>query len=94
MYVVVVMALLKYLQREGLVLQWTLAEEETEQVNKRVRWAPNDEQTKVCKKCSACSEYTPKDRAKIGRYATENDPAEATMHFAVPKTTVRRLKSE
>ena len=38
--------------------------------------------------------YTPKERAKIGRYATENGPARASRHFSVPETTARRLKSE
>ena len=39
-------------------------------------------------------DYTPEDRAKIGRYAAEKGPAMATRHFAVPGTTGRRRKSE
>ena len=46
------------------------------------------------------SDYTPEDRAKIGKYAAENGPARAVRHFSsvlgmkVPETTARRLKSE
>ena len=37
--------------------------------------------------------YTPKERAKIGRYTAENSPARATRHLAVPET-ITILKSE
>ena len=57
-----------------------------------------DEETKVGTKRSvtrgAYTDYTPEDRAKIGRYAAENGPARATRHFTMPETTGRRLKSE
>ena len=52
-----------------------------------------DEEAKVGTKrsvtCSAHTNYTPKDRAKIGRYAAENGPARATRHFAMPETSKR-----
>ena len=57
-----------------------------------------DEEAKVGTKCSVTrgtyTDYTPEDRAKIGRYAAENGPARVTRHFAMPETTGRRLKSE
>ena len=66
-------------------------------MNERVRQTA-DEEAKVGTKRSvtrgAYTNYTPENRAKIGRYAAENGPARATRHFAVPETTGRRLKSE
>ena len=60
--------------------------------------ASSDEEAKDGKECSAtrgaCIDYTPKDRAKIGRYVAENGPARVTRCFVVPETTVRRLKAE
>ena len=57
-----------------------------------------DEEAKVGMKCSvtrgAYADYTPEDRAKIGKFAAENGPARATRHFAVPETTRRRLRFE
>ena len=44
--------------------------------------------------------YTAKERAQIGKYAAENGPAAAVMHFSkalsrnLPETTARRLKAE
>ena len=40
---------------------------------------------------SAYSNNNPEDRAKIGMDATKTCPARATRHFAVHKTTARRL---
>ena len=66
-------------------------------MNERVRQTA-DEEAKVGTKCSVTrgtyTDYTPENRAKIGRYAAENGPARATRHFAVPETTGRRLKSK
>ena len=70
-----------------------LSEKETEQVNKCVRRAL-DEEAKVSTERDVTCDYTPDERANIGRYAAENGPARATRHFAVPETTGRRLKSE
>ena len=42
--------------------------------------------------CGSYTGYTSEEQATIGRYAAENGPARATRHFAVPKTTARRLK--
>ena len=60
-----------YLQREGPVLKCgTLSKKETEQVNERTR-RTLDEEAKVDTKRSvtrsAYTDYTPEDRAKIGR---------------------------
>ena len=33
-------------------------------------------------KQSAYSEYTPEERAKMGRYGTENGPFKVTKHFS------------
>ena len=56
------------------------------------------EQVKAGKKrsvtCSTYIGYTPEERAKIGKYAAKNRPARATRHFAVPETTVQRLKTK
>ena len=78
------MALLKYLQQEGPVRECgTLSKKETEQVNECVR--------RVLVPSSATrgtyTGYTPKERAKIGRYAAENGPARTSRHFSVPETT-------
>ena len=70
-----------------------LSTRETEQVNKCVRRAL-DEEAKIGLKRDVTCAYTPDDRANIGRYTAENGPARATRHFAVPETTGRRLKSE
>ena len=61
-----------YLQREGPVLKFgTLSKKETEQVNECMRQTL-DEEAKVGTKRSvtrsAYTDYTPEDRAKIGRY--------------------------
>ena len=43
------------------------------------------------------NEYTPEERAMIGKYATENGPARTIHHFSdrkLPETTARRLKSK
>ena len=97
------MALLKYLRRkEGPVRECEgLSKKETEKVNERVRQvlAPGENSlkaagTKRCATRGSYTDYTPEDRAKIGKYATENRPAKATKHFSVPETTARRLKAE
>ena len=36
--------------------------------------------------CGSYSDYTPENRTRIGRYNTENGPARATKHFAVPES--------
>lgn len=66
----------------------------------------NDEVTRVLEEGSSTSgkrgkynDYTPEERAKIGKYAAENGPARAVRHFSktmskkLPETTARRLKS-
>ena len=40
---------------------------------------------------STYTNYTPEDRAKIGRYAAENGPARATRHFTVPETKTQSI---
>ena len=46
------------------------------------------------------NDYTPEERASIGKYAAENGIASAVRHFSrvgskkVPETTARRLKTE
>ena len=37
------------------------------------------------------TDYTLEDRAKIGKYTTENGPARVTRHLSVPETTVRSV---
>ena len=37
------------------------------------------------------TDYTLEDRAKIGKYTTENGPARASRHLSVPETTVRSV---
>ena len=94
------MPLLKYVQREGPVLNCdALSRKETKHMNERVRQAlVPGKQAKVGMKRSATrgsyTGYTSEERAKIGRYAAENGPARATRHFAVPETIARRLKCE
>ena len=82
------MALLKYLQQEGPVRECgALSKKETEQVNQCVRrvLVPSSarENAKAGQKRSATrgtyTGYTPKERAKIGRYAAENGPARAPL---------------
>ena len=36
--------------------------------------------------CGPYSDYTPENRTGIGRHNTENGPARATKHFAVPES--------
>ena len=46
------------------------------------------------------NDYTPEERARIGKYAAENGPVRAVRYCSkvigksVPETTARRLKSE
>ena len=46
------------------------------------------------------NDYTPEEKARIGRYAAENGPARAVQHCSkeigksIPETTARRLKLE
>ena len=56
----------------------------------------NEEEKAGMKHCvtrDTYTDYTPEDKAKIGRYTSENGPVRATRHFVVPETTRRRLKS-
>ena len=72
-----------------------LSKKETEQVNECVRrvLVPSSarENAKAGQKRSATrgtyTGYTPKERAKMGRYAAENSPARTSRHFSVPETT-------
>ena len=81
---------------------WRSLSKETEQVNECVRrvlvLSSARENAKAGQKRSATrgtyTGYTPKERAKIGRYAAENSPARTSRHFSVPETMTRRLKSE
>ena len=85
-----------YLQRKGLCSSVALSQRRQNR-KEHVRQTV-DEEAKVGTKCSvtrgAYTDYTPTDRAKIGRYTAENGPARVTRHFAMPETTGRRLKSE
>ena len=91
------MALLKYLylRKEGPMRECSaLSKRETEQVNERMKQVLVTAGKKHSPTRGSYADYTPEDRAKIGKYATENGPARATRHFSVPETTARRLKTE
>ena len=85
-----------YLQRKGLCSSVALSQRR--QNRKEYMRQTVDEEAKVGTKCSvtcsAYTDYTPTDRAKIGRYTAENGPGRATRHFVMPETTRRRLKSK
>ena len=86
-----------YLQRKDLCSSVALSHRRRQNRNEHVRQTIDEEAkggTKRSVTCSAHTDYTPEDRAKIGRYASENGPARATRHFAMTETTGRRLKSK
>ena len=55
-----------------------------------------DKQTKLARSAVLLTALTvtitPEVRATIGSYASDNSPARATRHFAVPEVTARRIK--
>ena len=91
------MALLKYLylRKERPVRECSaLSKRETEQVNERVKQVLVTAGKKRSPTRGSYADYTPEDRAKIGKYAAKNGPARATRHFSVPETMARRLNTE
>ena len=92
------MALYKYFTRERLTYPTkvsSLSDKQVEQTNAEVKRALEEDTSGHGK-----YEYTPEERAQIGKFAAEHGPAKAVRHFSkllsrkVPETTARRLKSE
>ena len=91
------MALLKYFSPSLPKQVLSLTEKEVEEATSGIRQALKDAESKGCGKYN---DFTVKERAQIGKYATEHGPARAVRHCSkllgrqVPETTARRLKSE
>ena len=75
-----------------------LSKTEVETANKQVSNALQSVAEKISR--GNYNSYTPQQRAKIGKYTTENGPTKAAKHFTtiwgihVNESTARRLKSE
>ena len=104
------MALLKYLERKRSALPDERACGSTSLMGKDLKLA-NQAAEQCLRKYSVTSvkpkekrtkhnDYTPEQRAEIGRYAAENGPTRAAKHFFsvlntnVPEPTARRQKNE
>ena len=91
------MALFKYFSRDvcSNKPQPSLTKVEKELVNDFVKESELKKGHKVTK-----HEYTPKERAAIGKYTAENGPSKACKHFTkelgrrIPESTARKLRDE
>ena len=101
------MALLKYLKREKDPLPDKencplLTEKELNSANAKVKDCLKRELSKARTLLTRgkYNDYTPEQRAQIGKYAAKNGPTRAAKHFSklmsrnIPKPTARRLKTE
>ena len=101
------MALLKYFKREkegppdGKTCP-SLTQDDLQAANAHVRKVLDDgaDLREVQPKTRGKYNYTPEQRAQIGKYAAENGPTRAAKHFSqlwkrkVPEPTARRLKAQ
>ena len=103
------MALYKYFSQDGPALprkitceSSALTQKDLEKTNTKVKRSIEREAAKPQKASprGKYNDYTPQERAWIGKYAAENGPTKAAKHFSqvlnrkVPETTARRLKAE
>ena len=103
------MALYKCFSQDGPTLprkitceSSALTQKDLEKANAKVKRSIEREATKPQKASprGKYNDYTPQERAWIGKYAAENGPTKAAKHFSqvlnrkVPETTARRLKAE
>ena len=101
------MSLWKYIKKEKLPLPDghscpTLSSKELRLANEQVKDRLAGDTNKARKQATRgkYNEYTPEERAQIGKYAAENGPTRAArysselMNRKVPETTARRLKAE
>ena len=82
------MALWKYIKKEKMSLPDerscpTLSAKELKAANEQVKDHLAGETTKARKQTTRgkYNEYTPEERAQIGKYSTENGPTRAARHF-------------
>ena len=79
---------------------FALTQKDLEKANAKVKRSIEREAAKPQKASpqGKYNDYTPQERAWIGKHAAENGPTKAAKHFSqvlnqkVPETTVRRLK--
>ena len=102
------MALYKYFKKEDPAALPTVAtcgsssftQKEIQHVNKVVKRTLDEDSSKTVKKKGKYNSYSPEDRARIGKYATENGPTKAAAHFSkvldckINESTARKFKSE
>ena len=96
------MAMFRYFKREPPACPAKvplLSKDEVRRMNEEVKWTMEQDGT-LKKGHRTYNDYTAEERAKIGKYAAENEPARTVRHFSkildrkLPETTARRLKSE
>ena len=78
----------------------SLSDKEIKEANNSVKNLQEKKITRKDPRTPTCyNDYTPEERASIGKYAAENGIASAVRHFSrvgskrVPETTARRLKT-
>ena len=94
-------SLYRFFPKAGMpTLVPSLSDKEVKEVNTSVKSLQKKVTSRSPSKPIRYNDYTPEERASIGKYAAENGIASAVRHFSrvgskkVPKSTARRLKNE